>query len=1138
MTELGHSNLVESQTTSDLEQGKQQSKGTDRLGQHAQTHLRLAPFSNTSPSMGPNSSFSSVSSGGGPGSFKNAARSFFHGSYHDESATVAAHAASYVRDYTAEIASMALESEEPTAGMLIPLPPPVEVPPVSSRASSSTLTALLRPATNSLDSEDRILNGAYYHQGGTGATLVVDGIESSHSVDPQPETQVTDFASQPRPDNYNEEDDFYNSNADQPLLGGSSYRNEDSGPRYGSEFLFEDSHHQKSKSKGSWLRSAFLSLKAESTFSVGSIFLGSSSDDDESSYVPSRMFHQSKPLFSSSLEYLQNNKMNILIPVKYIPSVVLGVLLNVLDGLSYGMILFPLGEPIFSALGPEGLSMFYVSCLVSQVVYSFGGSAFKGGVGSEMIEVVPFFHSMAYTLLARIGEDKPESVLATTVLAYAISSIVTGAVFFGLGTAKIGSLIGFFPRHILVGCIGGVGWFLMATGFEVSSRLEGNLDYNWETVKLMCQPITLLQWGMPLMLAVILIMLEHVVKHPLLVPGYFIIVFFGFHCLVSLVPDLSLQMLRDMGWIFASPVDSKPWYSFYELYNFSAVDWSALLSTVPAMFALTFFGILHVPINVPALAVSLGQDNVDVDRELIAHGISNALSGMSGSIQNYLVYTNSLLFIRSGGDSRMAGFMLAIATGCVMVAGPGVIGYIPVMVVGALIFLLGIELMREALYDTWGRVNRFEYFVIVSIIVVMGAWDFVYGIIVGIILACMSFVYDSSQKSAIKATYSGAIARSTVRRHPFQQRFLKEVGDEIFVCKLTGFLFFGTIVSVENKMREVILSTHSEEFKRIKYFVLDFQGVGGIDFSAAEAFTRMKRLLETKQIELILCSLTVEAASGLKAVGMWEFSEPSNGIHVFEDLNSALEWCENELLAVYYQERELHNRKSGPLALNDANQLRVASPGVEPSASPRKSFVKKASSTVMLADPTYPGMHVISENSTPSGSVSLSHVKFVEPSQPLTLLLQIIHDISPKKAPFWQPLCGFFVCEEHAAGTVLYCRSDEADGFYLVERGILKANYDLDQGRFTEAIVAGTTAGELPFFSDTRRTASMVIERDAVVWKLGKEQWARFLDGTEADGDTALSVRQEIAIELYKVALKLTAERFSAITAYVLTSAG
>lgn len=51
------------------------------------------------------------------------------------------------------------------------------------------------------------------------------------------------------------------------------------------------------------------------------------------------------------------------------------------------------------------------------------------------------------------------------------------------------------------------------------------------------------------------------------------------------------------------------------------------------MLSLTFFGILHVPINIPALGVTTGEDNVDVDRELRAHGISNALSGLCGSVQ-------------------------------------------------------------------------------------------------------------------------------------------------------------------------------------------------------------------------------------------------------------------------------------------------------------------------------------------------------------------------------------------------------------------------------------------------------------------------------------------------------------------------
>jgi len=44
-----------------------------------------------------------------------------------------------------------------------------------------------------------------------------------------------------------------------------------------------------------------------------------------------------------------------------------------------------------------------------------------------------------------------QAIISTTMVAFAFSSILTGLVFFTLGAFKLGSLIGYFPRHILVG---------------------------------------------------------------------------------------------------------------------------------------------------------------------------------------------------------------------------------------------------------------------------------------------------------------------------------------------------------------------------------------------------------------------------------------------------------------------------------------------------------------------------------------------------------------------------------------------------------------------------------------------------------------------------------------------------------------
>jgi sulfate permease, SulP family len=105
--------------------------------------------------------------------------------------------------------------------------------------------------------------------------------------------------------------------------------------------------------------------------------------------------------------------------------------------------------------------------------------------------------------------------------------------------------------------------------------------------------------------------------------------------------------------------------------------------------------------------------------------------------------------------------MLALATFAVLLAGTGSIAYIrefsctlaanrllitwattAIMVVSALLFVLGIDLIKEALWDTRHRVNKSEYITIASIMVAMTVWDFVVGVLFGIIVSCERITSD------------------------------------------------------------------------------------------------------------------------------------------------------------------------------------------------------------------------------------------------------------------------------------------------------------------------------------------------------------------------------------------------------------
>ncbi|KMU91860.1 sulfate transporter family protein [Coccidioides immitis H538.4] len=173
---------------------------------------------------------------------------------------------------------------------------------------------------------------------------------------------------------------------------------------------------------------------------------------------------------------------------------------------------------------------------------------------------------MALMTLARVGADNMDSVLATTILAYALSSILTGTVFFIMGATGLGSFIGFFPRHILIGCIGGVGWFLVATGVEVSARLSGNFKYDLDTLERLFQLDTIFLWTTPLLLAIGLLVVKRYIKSNFLVGGYFLSVACLFY-FFELVLGIPLDTLREKGWVFEAPASDNPWYHFYTLYS-------------------------------------------------------------------------------------------------------------------------------------------------------------------------------------------------------------------------------------------------------------------------------------------------------------------------------------------------------------------------------------------------------------------------------------------------------------------------------------------------------------------------------------------------------------------------------------------
>lgn len=271
--------------------------------------------------------------------------------------------------------------------------------------------------------------------------------------------------------------------------------------------------------------------------------------------------------------------------------------------------------------------MFLFATFISQIVLT-RYSQFKGPIGMMMVENIPFMHAICKLTISNASNASisPQTAFATIFYIYAIGSIIVGAFFYILGKFKLGNTIYYFPKHVIVGCIGGIGVFIFQTGMEAATGHA----WQWHLASIYSFffEISIFQlWIVAFLFEILLrILLKTKLNSPILPPFYFICIPPMFYIGLYLF-DISTSQAHKDGWFFESTEDVNP-LLLWQLMDIRAVDWTIVLSSIPTVMALTIFSIMHVPINIPSLSLSVKQ-HIDMNNELIAHGISNIVSGTS-----------------------------------------------------------------------------------------------------------------------------------------------------------------------------------------------------------------------------------------------------------------------------------------------------------------------------------------------------------------------------------------------------------------------------------------------------------------------------------------------------------------------------
>lgn len=200
------------------------------------------------------------------------------------------------------------------------------------------------------------------------------------------------------------------------------------------------------------------------------------------------------------------------------PGLLIAVTLNLFLSTSFGSAFFP-SEWDFPIGVPRaiGVQMFLFSTLICQITLTML-SEFPSAMGMMMVENIPFMHTICMIAVERQGQSA--DTFATVFVAFSISSVVVGIFFYLLGAFRLGNTVYFFPKHVIVGCIGGIGIFILTTGFEVAT----NVPWRWDlpALRLYSASKVLPLWAVALMLELFLRLVLAITNASLLPPFYFV----------------------------------------------------------------------------------------------------------------------------------------------------------------------------------------------------------------------------------------------------------------------------------------------------------------------------------------------------------------------------------------------------------------------------------------------------------------------------------------------------------------------------------------------------------------------------------------------------------------------------------------
>ena len=464
--------------------------------------------------------------------------------------------------------------------------------------------------------------------------------------------------------------------------------------------------------------------------------------------------------------------------------------IEVLSGLTVALALIPESIAFSFIAGLSPLTGLYASFVMALVTSIFGGrpGMISGATGAVAVVLVSL--SMEYGV---------EYIFAAVILAGILQTAA--------GMFKLGKLMRLVPHPVIFGFVNGLAIIIFMSQLDQFKDASGAwlTGSNLFIILGLVILTMLIIWLLPKLTRAVPASLVAI----LVVFG---IVYFG---------DITTNTVGDLASISGGfPPFHIPDFPFTFEAFLVILPYSAIIAGVGLIESLLTLNI------VDEITETRGNGN----REAIAQGSANILSGFFSGMGGCAMLGQSLINISNGARARLSGIVAAVALLAFIMFGSGIIEQMPMAALTGLMIMVAIGTFEWASLKTFRRMPKSDVLVMVLVtLVTIILHNLALAVLVGVIIAALVFAWDNAKR--IRA-----------------RKRIDDNGAKHY--EIYGPLFFGSTTVFADKF---------DVMNDPKEIIIDFKESRVVDMSAIEALNKITERYQKVNKKVYLQNLTTDS---------------------------------------------------------------------------------------------------------------------------------------------------------------------------------------------------------------------------------------------------------------------------------------